>query len=163
TTVLLPSPDQTAATFVTKSSTENSDHSIVSLDSSNNDDMVESEGDADVFLNVPVVKGEITSGTSIRKESGLHKTRRRALPPVPRDQKFVVPPVYLETYSKEPFLIYDKRKSQYGGRVMMFASPEQLDVLFHSDILFADGTFRVSPILFEQLYVLLGMQHGEGV
>ncbi|CAF4825135.1 unnamed protein product, partial [Rotaria socialis] len=67
TTVLLPSPDQTAATFVTKSSTENSDHSIVSLDSSNNDDMVESEGDADVFLNVPVVKGEITSGTSIRK------------------------------------------------------------------------------------------------
>ncbi|CAF3322392.1 unnamed protein product [Rotaria socialis] len=272
TAVLLPSPDQTAATFVTKSSTENSDHSIVSLDSSNNNDIVESEGDADVFLNVPVVKGEIISGTSIRKgkmifmngfsylymstaketigwrcarrnvnckavihtlkttgefsrwngvfhyhtvdpnearkreilgtikkrvldehipvkiiveqeyrkanlsteekriiplpskiESGLHKTRRRALPPVPRDQKFVVPPVYLETYSKEPFLIYDKRKSQYGGRLMMFASPEQLDVLFHSDILFADGTFRVSPILFEQLYVLLGMQHGEAV
>ncbi|CAF2092156.1 unnamed protein product [Rotaria magnacalcarata] len=67
TAVLLPSPDQTAATFVTKSSTENSDHSIVSLDSSNNDDMVVSEGDADVFINVPVVKGEITSGTSIRK------------------------------------------------------------------------------------------------
>ncbi|CAF4645566.1 unnamed protein product [Rotaria sp. Silwood2] len=88
--------------------------------------------------------------SSIRK-SGLHKTRRRALPPVPHDQKFVVPPVYLETYSKERFLIYDKRKSQYGGRLMMFASPEQLDVLFHSDILFVDGTFRVSPILFEQL------------
>ncbi|CAF3515474.1 unnamed protein product, partial [Rotaria sp. Silwood2] len=211
TATLLPSPDQTAATFVTKSpksSTENSDHFIVSLDSSNNDDMAVSEGDADTFIHEPVVKGEITTGTSTRNgkmifmngfsylymstaketigwrcirrnvncravihtlkttgefsrwngvfhshtfdpnetrkreilESGLHKTRRRALPPVPHDQKFVVPPVYLETYSKERFLIYDKRKSQYGGRLMMFASPEQLDVLFHSDILFLPET-----------------------
>lgn len=67
---MLPSPDQTAATFVTKSpksSTENSDHSIASLDSSNNDDIVVSEGDADALINLPVVKGEITTGTSTRK------------------------------------------------------------------------------------------------
>lgn len=45
---------------------------------------------------------------------------------------------------------------------MMFASEEQLNVLFHADVLFADGTFKVSPKLFEQLYVLHGMQNGEG-
>ncbi|CAF4189714.1 unnamed protein product [Rotaria magnacalcarata] len=77
-------------------------------------------------------------------ESGLHKLRRKALPPLPRDQKFTMPLVYQETYSKENFLIYDKRKNAYGGRLIMFASNEQLDVLFNSDTLFADGTFKLA-------------------
>ncbi|UJR07549.1 hypothetical protein I4U23_011837 [Adineta vaga] len=47
------------------------------------------------------------------EESDLHKIRQKALSPIPRDQKFVVPHVYLGTYSKERFLIYDKRKSHY--------------------------------------------------
>ena len=66
---MLPSSDQSAATLVTKSPTlsaKNSDYSIVSLDSLNNDKIVVSESDADAFMNVPVVKGEITSGTSTR-------------------------------------------------------------------------------------------------
>jgi hypothetical protein len=46
---------------------------------------------------------------------------------------------------------------------MIFASEEQLNVLYNSDVLFADGTFKVSPKLFEQLYVLHGMQNGEGI
>ena len=66
---MLPSSDQSAATLVSKSPTlsaKNSDYSIVSLDSLNNDELVVSESDADDFMNVPVVKGEITSGTSTR-------------------------------------------------------------------------------------------------
>ncbi|CAF5141655.1 unnamed protein product, partial [Rotaria socialis] len=43
----------------------------------------------------------------------------------------------------------------------MHASEEQLNVLFNSETIFADGTFKVSPKLFDQLYVLLGIQHGE--
>ncbi|CAF1094513.1 unnamed protein product [Rotaria sp. Silwood1] len=43
-------------------------------------------------------------------ESGLHRVRRKALPPLPHDQKFTMPLLYQETYSKENFLIYDKRK-----------------------------------------------------
>ncbi|CAM4979800.1 unnamed protein product [Rotaria socialis] len=96
-------------------------------------------------------------------ESGLHKLRRKALPPLPRDQKFIMPSIYQETYCKERFLIYDKRKSAYGGRLIMHASEEQLNVLFNSETIFADGTFKVSPKLFDQLYVLLGIQHGEAV
>ena len=45
---------------------------------------------------------------------------------------------------------------------MIFASDEQLNVLHHSDVLFADGTSKVSPSLFDQLYVLHGMENGEG-
>ncbi len=96
-------------------------------------------------------------------ESGLHKLRRRSLPPLPQDQKFVVPLVYQETYSHQKFLIYDKRKSSYGGRLMIFSPEEQLNVLYQSDTLFADGTFKVSPKLFEQLYVIHGMENGEGI
>ena len=96
-------------------------------------------------------------------ESGLHKLRRKTAPPLPQDQKFVVSASYRETYSKENFLIYDKRKSAYGGRLMIFASDQQLNVLYNSSVLFADGTFKVTPTLFEQLYVLHGMQDGEGM
>ncbi len=70
--------------------------------------------------------------------------------------------VYQETYSHQKFLIYDKRKNAYRGRLMIFASEEQLNVLYQLDTLFADGTFKVSPKLFEQLYVIHGMENGEG-
>ena len=43
----------------------------------------------------------------------------------------------------------------------MYSSEEQVNVLFSSDTLFADGTFKVSPRLFEQLYVIHDIQHGE--
>ncbi|CAF4438274.1 unnamed protein product, partial [Rotaria socialis] len=97
----------------------------------------------------------------IQIESGLYKLRRKRYPPIPTDQKFIIPPVYQETYSNSRFLIYDKRKTVYGGRLLIFASDDQLNVLFHSEVLFADGTFKVSPTLFEQLYVLHGLQNGE--
>ncbi|CAF2107924.1 unnamed protein product [Rotaria magnacalcarata] len=94
-------------------------------------------------------------------ESGLHKLRRKTVPPLPQDQKFVVPPAYQHTYSNGNFLIYDKRKNAYGGRLMIFASDEQLNVLYNSDILFADGTFKVSPKLFEQLIGLMSLYEND--
>lgn len=66
TATLLPARDQAVATFATESLTENSDQFIISSDSSCNDDVVVSEGDPDTFTNVPVVKGDITIGTSTR-------------------------------------------------------------------------------------------------
>ncbi|CAF3416437.1 unnamed protein product [Rotaria socialis] len=89
--------------------------------------------------------------------SGLQKLRRNALPPLPSDQRFVIPPAYQTTYGSELFLIYDKRKSAHGGRLLIFGSEEQLNVLF------ADGTFKVCPKLFEQLYVIIGLKNGEAV
>ena len=66
------------------------------------------------------------------------------------------------TYANEKFLLHDKRKSAYGGRLIIFSSEEQLKVLLQSDVLFADGTFKVAPKLFEQLYVIHEFRHGEG-
>ncbi|CAF1454116.1 unnamed protein product, partial [Adineta steineri] len=92
----------------------------------------------------------------------MHKVRRKALSPLLCDQKCTMTSVYMETYPNERLLIYDKRKSTCGGCLIMFASDEQLNVLFNSDVLFADGTFKISPKLFVQLCICVGMQHGEG-
>ena len=43
----------------------------------------------------------------------------------------------------------------------MDSSEEQLNVLFISDTLFADVTFKVCPRLFGQLYVIHDIQHVE--
>ena len=100
---------------------------------------------------------------SLCLESGLQKLRRKALPPIPNDQKFIIPDDYKQTYDNEQFLLYDKRKSAYGGRLLIYSSEEQLKVLLQSDVLFADDTFKVAPKIFEQLYVIHGLQHGEGI
>ena len=84
------------------------------------------------------------------------------MPPIPLGQKFVIPDEYKMTYANERFLLYDKRKSVYGGRLIIFSSEEQLKVLLKADVLFADGTFKIAPKLFEQLYVIHGFHHGEG-
>ncbi|CAF1103951.1 unnamed protein product, partial [Rotaria sp. Silwood1] len=127
----------------TSSPTKNDDNdSIISLESSNKDENEIFAGDSKHLMNVPVIKGEVTTGTSTR-ESGLHKLRRKSLSPIPQNQKFLLPPAYQETYSHQKFLIYDKRKTIYGGRLMIFASDEQLNVLYGSDVLFADGTFKL--------------------
>ncbi|CAF3412254.1 unnamed protein product [Rotaria socialis] len=140
---------------------------LVSGTSSSNENQNDSSfGDVNAMLNVPIGDGYITTGTSERGgrmiflngyTSGLQKLRRNALPPLPSDQRFVIPPAYQTTYGSELFLIYDKRKSAHGGRLLIFGSEEQLNVLF------ADGTFKVCPKLFEQLYVIIGLKNGEAV
>ena len=45
----------------------------------------------------------------------------------------------------------------YSGSLLIFVSDEQLRVLFHSEVLYTDGTFKMSPTLSEQLYVLHGL------
>ncbi|CAF1417777.1 unnamed protein product [Rotaria sp. Silwood1] len=95
-------------------------------------------------------------------ESGLHKLRRKSLPPMPQNQKFLVPSVYQETYSHQKFLIYDKRKTIYGGRLMIFASDEQLNVLYGSDVLFADGTFKMN-VATRFIWLILNLFFGAGL
>lgn len=43
----------------------------------------------------------------------------------------------------------------------MFSTPKLLSALFSSDIILCDGTFKTRPLLFQQVYVLMGKYHGE--
>ncbi|CAF1678174.1 unnamed protein product [Rotaria magnacalcarata] len=86
---------------------------LVSGKSSSDENQNDSSfGYANAMLNVPIDDGDITTGTSQRggrmiflngysylyMTSGLQKLRRKALPPLPSDQRVVIPPAYQTTY-----------------------------------------------------------------
>ena len=103
----------------------------------------------------------VSTYTYIHLESGLQKYRRKALPPIRTDHKFIISDDYKQTCSNGQFRLYDKRKSAYRRRLILFSSEEQFKVLLQLDVLFADGTCKVAPKLFEQLHVIHGFQNGE--
>lgn len=49
------------------------------------------------------------------------------------------------------------------GRILIFATPENLRQLFGCETWFVDGTFKTSPTLFYQLFSILGAAHQVGV
>lgn len=54
-----------------------------------------------------------------------------------------------------PLLLYDNESAD--NRLIIFATKSNLQMLSSSDGIFSDGTFGVSPPLFEQLYTIHGM------
>ncbi|CAF1581158.1 unnamed protein product [Rotaria magnacalcarata] len=87
-------------------------------------------------------------------ESALQKHRRKNIPPLPLSLKFDIPLLYQRTWSGEEFIIADIRKKKVGGRLIMFCSNEQIDTLLNSTIWFCDGTFKTTPAMFEQVYII---------
>ncbi|CAF2136503.1 unnamed protein product, partial [Rotaria magnacalcarata] len=81
--------------------------------------------------------------------SSLNKARRLETPPIPDSQIFDIPYLYTQTIKNEEFLCVDKfitRKT----RILLFASNEQLNLLFQNSIVLMDGTFRTYPKIFDQ-------------
>lgn len=88
----------------------------------------------------------------------MNKSRRLQTPAIPDSQLFDIPDGYTKTLKGEPFLCVDKfikRKT----RILLFASREQLKLLFESSIIFMDGTFSATPSIFEQVYCLHAIKH----
>ncbi|CAF4051626.1 unnamed protein product [Rotaria sordida] len=83
--------------------------------------------------------------------STLNKARRLQTPPIPNSQLFDLPESYKKTLKNLPFLCIDqiiKRKT----RILVFASNEQLKLLFNSSVILMDGTFSSSPPIFDQYF-----------
>lgn len=59
------------------------------------------------------------------------------------------------TEKGKPFLLYDNKSAD--ERLLIFATESNLQMLKNSDGIFADGTFKVAPPLFHQLYTVHGM------
>lgn len=59
----------------------------------------------------------------------------------------------------EDFLLHD---TGFGDseRILVFSTAENLRKLGESELWFADGTFKVSPSLFYQVYTIHGSLHG---
>ena len=59
------------------------------------------------------------------------------------------------TTRDEPFLQFDSGPGDH--RILIFASPNQLDILSGAEEILIDGTFKVTPTIFTQLYTIHGV------
>ena len=83
------------------------------------------------------------------------------MPPTPAHREEIpdLPQTYRTTTNGDPFLVYD------GGvgdkqRIFIFASQDALQVSAESEHWYADGTFRVCPKMFSQLYTIHDQSDG---
>lgn len=75
---------------------------------------------------------------------------------------FDIPPRYRKTVNGERFLLADRIQlvdENAGHRLIVFASDEQLGILFTSSHILMDGTFDSSPPHFNQIYSIHGVKN----
>lgn len=53
----------------------------------------------------------------------------------------------------ENYLLYNGELSE--NRILIFGPPRSLEILHFSKFLYCDGTFKVAPTIFAQVYVIL--------
>ena len=92
----------------------------------------------------------------------IHRTREdRNAPPLPINRAAIpaLPNEFQLTSNGDPFLIFDSGVGDLN-RIFIFASPQGLQLLSNSQHWYADGTFKVCPELFFQLYTVHAQQDG---
>ncbi len=76
---------------------------------------------------------------------------------------FEVPDFYSTTHDGEEFLIYDSTHKKLGGRLMIFSTEVLIKMLCSCEVIFIDGTFKIRPMMFSQVYVIMGKHLDEGM
>ncbi|CAM4966397.1 unnamed protein product [Rotaria socialis] len=91
-------------------------------------------------------------------KASLNRLRRQTTPPLPTSSCFDVPDAYSTTTSGAQFLFSDTvvRKK----RMMLFATDEQLRMLFSAKTIMIDGTFSASVPHFNQVFSLHCIKYG---
>lgn len=128
------------------------------------------------------VLSQLPEREALKKQ--VRRERRKDLPPNPRSLSELqeLPDLYQKTLQGEKFLIFDSRVAEdedededvqrdeetAADRTLVFGTRQNLEVLCRSSTWFIDGTFKVTPTLFTQLFTILGVrkretQGGEGV
>jgi MULE transposase domain len=83
----------------------------------------------------------------------MRNKRKKTMPKLPQTIQEInidkLPPE-IRNFKNEQFLFME-------GNVLMMATQKMLDLLATRDCIFMDGTFRVAPALFTQLYTLHGL------
>ncbi|CAF4085900.1 unnamed protein product, partial [Rotaria sordida] len=89
-------------------------------------------------------------------QSSLTRLRLSLLPPLPSSLQFIIPNNYIMNIDDQRFLLQDLSNQKRFQRLLIFASDRQLDILFQSEWLFIDGTFKAAPSMFTQLICIIG-------
>ncbi|XP_068246839.1 uncharacterized protein [Palaemon carinicauda] len=89
----------------------------------------------------------------IRRAIRRYKQAAGAPHPIPSNlADMVIPSEYKKTSSGEDFLLYDSGLNEQ--RILLFSPPTNISLLEKSDNWFGDGTFKIVPELFYQLYTI---------
>ena len=83
----------------------------------------------------------------------MNKARRAITPIIPTTQLFDIPEPYNKTLRDNEFVIVDKMITR-RQRIVLFASNEQLKMLFTAETILMDGTFSTCPEMFDQVYTI---------
>ncbi len=92
----------------------------------------------------------------------MSKARRKKTPVIPTSCVFEIPVTYQQTLSEKRLLSMDFYLKRGKDRVLVFASDQQLELLFDSDIIFMDGTFSTAPENFDQVFLIHVQKFGQG-
>ena len=84
------------------------------------------------------------------------------VPPNTRSPNFHVPESYTRTHDVDEFLIYDAAHAKLGVRMMIFSTKVSIEMLCASEVILIDGTFKTRPMMFSQVYVVMGKHREEG-
>lgn len=105
------------------------------------------------------VLAELPDRLTLRKT--ISRTRLKNLPSNPQtmDDLQRIPTDFRSTLSGDNFLLYDTYEDEdyenEFGRIIIFATNENLRNLFRSRIWFVDGTFSCAPSIFFQVFAIL--------
>ena len=94
-----------------------------------------------------------TSFVDVFLDSSLNKARRASTPLIPVTQMFDIPEPFNKTLRNNQFVIVDKMITR-RQRIILFASSEQLKMLFNAETILMDGTFSTCPTMFDQVYTI---------
>ncbi|QQP58582.1 Uncharacterized protein FKW44_003950 [Caligus rogercresseyi] len=100
--------------------------------------------------------GHLPNFNQLKRTIRNKRKSQNQAPPQPFSlSELLIPMEYHLTYSQEPFLLFDS--NDRGDRILIFSTQDNLTILSQANTWYADGTFKVAPPLFEQLYTLHGV------
>ncbi|CAF1227763.1 unnamed protein product [Rotaria sordida] len=90
------------------------------------------------------------------KRNIQQQRQQNDLPKLPLDKNFnIIPPSLTTTFKNEKFLQFDSGPG--NNRLLIFASINQLRILEGAEEILIDGTFKITPTIFTQLYTIHGV------
>lgn len=92
------------------------------------------------------------------------------MPQLPQSCYFDIPDAYTKDYlNLDRLLLHDSHDPKFRidqslytrpeGRVLIWSSDVQLQLLFDSETLYMDGTFCTAPPYFDQVYIIQVIHH----
>ena len=106
------------------------------------------------------VLSQLPDRENLRK--AITRVRLRELPATPRDidDLGIIPERFRRIIKREQFLLYDSLEDDDAdeacGRILVFATTDNLRTLGKARTWYVDGTFQVVPSIFFQLFVIMG-------